>query len=98
MFKIYGSDMCGDCTNCKMNFDHYHIEYEFYDCMKSLRYLSIFLKMRDENPIFDRLKAINDIGFPAIVDEDGSVFTDWETYLRNKGLEPISSEGATCSL
>ena len=49
------------------NFDHYGIAYEFMDCCASLRNLSIFLEMRDENPVFYRLKAIHDIGFPSIV-------------------------------
>lgn len=99
MLKIYGSDMCSDCINCMKNFDHYQIEYTFYDCCKSLRNLSIFLQMRDEEAVFDRLKAINDIGFPGIVKEDGTVFTDWESYLKELGYEPLSSDtGAACSI
>lgn len=54
--------------------------------------------MRDENPVFDRLKAIHDIGFPAIVKEDGTVFTDWETYLKEQGKEIIIRDGAACSI
>lgn len=54
--------------------------------------------MRDENPVFDRLKVIHDIGFPAIVKEDGTVFTDWETYLKEQGKEIITSDGAACSI
>lgn len=54
--------------------------------------------MRDENPVFDRLKAIHDIGFPAIIKEDGTVFTDWETYLKEQGKEIITSDGAACSI
>ena len=98
MLKIYGSLMCSDCTNCMKNFDHYGIAYEFMDCCASLRNLSIFLEMRDENLVFDRLKAIHDIGFPAIVKEDGTVFTDWETYLKEQGKEIIIRDGAACSI
>lgn len=99
MLKIYGSEMCSDCRNCKLNFDHYGIEYQFLDVCKSLRYLSEFLFLRDTEPVFDRLKAIHDIGLPGIVKEDGTVFTDWEGYLQEKGLTVISSgEGAACSI
>ena len=37
MLKIYGSEMCSDCVECKKNFDIYNIEYEFLDINKSLR-------------------------------------------------------------
>lgn len=99
MLKIYGSPMCSDCWECKHNFDRYAIDYEFIDINRSLSDLKTFLQMRDSDPVFDRLKAIGDIGLPAIVKEDGTVFTDWETYLKEKGLEPVYSEsGPACSL
>ena len=91
--------MCPDCVQCKNNFDLYSIEYEFIDINDSLKDLKVFLDMRDHNPIFDRLKTIGDIGLPAIVKEDGEVFTDWESYLKEKGLDPIYQEnGQSCSI
>ena len=54
--------------------------------------------MRDENPVFDHLKEIHDIGFPAIVKEDGTVFTDWEAYLKEQGKEIITRDGAAFSI
>ena len=54
--------------------------------------------MNVDNSVFDRLKAIHDIGFPAIIKEDGTVFTDWETYLKEQGKEIITSDGAACSI
>ena len=87
MLKIYGSEMCPDCINCKHNLDKYNIEYEFIDINKSLRDLSIFLQMRDSNPVFDHCKEINDIGLPALVKEDGEVFLNWEGYLKELGYE-----------
>ena len=99
MLKIYGSEMCPDCIQCKKNFDIYNVEYEFIDINKSLHNLKVFLDYRDHNPIFDRLKAIGDIGLPAIVKQDGEVFTDWETYLRNQGKEPVYEDlGESCSI
>ena len=89
MITIYGSAMCPDCQNCKYNFDKYGVEYKFLDVPTNLQYLNEFLYYRDTNPVFDRLKKVYDICYPACIDEDGTVFTDWETYLRNKGLEPV---------
>jgi len=99
MLKVYGSEMCPDCINCKRNFDDNGIEYTYIDINKDLKDLKDFLKMRDENPIFDRLKAIGDIGIPAIVMEDDTVFTDWEGFLSERNL-PITYEnvGKACSI
>ncbi len=47
---------------------------------------------------FDHLKEIHDIGFPAIVKEDGTVFTDWGIYLKEQGKEIITRDGAACSI
>ncbi|MBQ6527678.1 MAG: glutaredoxin [Clostridia bacterium] len=99
MFIIYGSPMCPDCRECKANFDAHHIEYEYRDVCASLRDLKQFLIYRDTMPVFDRLKAIHDIGLPAIVSEDGTVFTDWEGYLASQGLPIVYKEnGQACSL
>ncbi len=99
MLKIYGSEMCPDCRECKRNFDLYGVEYEFIDINESLKNLKIFLDMRDHDPVFDRLKAIGDIGLPGIVKEDGTVFTDWEQYLKDMGKEPVYSElNSSCSI
>jgi len=99
MLKVYGSKMCPDCRECKMNFDLNGIDYEFLDVTESLKYLRDFLILRDSNPVFDRLKIIHDIGLPGIVKEDGEVFTDWESYLAEQGL-PISyrETGKSCSV
>lgn len=99
MFKIYGSEMCPDCVACKKNFDLYGIEYEFIDINERLRNLKYFLKLRDSLDVFDHCKEINDIGLPALVREDGSVFLSWEKYLEEKGLEVKDfSSPQACSL
>ena len=100
MFKIYGSEMCPDCVACKKNFDYYGIEYEFIDINTSLRNLKEFLKYRDNDPIFDHCKEIDDIGLPALIREDGSVFLSWEKYLEDNDMKVLDSEyeGEVCSL
>ena len=101
MITVYGSPMCPDCRNCKNNFDKYGIEYTYVDINKSLKNLKDFLKYRDNHPeIFDRLKKIGDIGIPCCVEGD-KVFTDWESYLLNKGYADLEYEemsGHICSL
>lgn len=98
MLKIYGSGMCPDCRECRKNFDTYGIAYEFIDINENLRNLKDFLKMRDSDPIFDRCKEENDIGLPALVKEDETVFLDWENYLSALGYEVLYEEKESCSL
>ncbi|WP_147612779.1 glutaredoxin domain-containing protein [Treponema pectinovorum] len=101
MIKIYGSKMCPDCRACEFNFKNYGIEYEYLDVTESLKNLKQFLIYRDSDKVFDRLKAIHDIGLPACVGDDGKIFTDWESFLKEKGLKVLTEEGVTvqaCSL
>ena len=98
MYRIYGSEMCPDCLACKKNFDAYGVEYEFIDILSSLRPLKEFLILRDKEPVFDRLKAIHDIGIPALIAEDGTVFTNWEQLILDMGQEILTVEGYACSL
>ena len=98
MFKIYGSELCPDCVACKLNFDTYGIDYTFIDITKSMRDLSAFLKLRDNDPVFDHSKEIGDIGIPALIKEDGTVFLSWEKYLEEKGLKVMNADGAACGI
>jgi glutaredoxin-related protein len=100
MLKVYGSPMCPDCRNCKINFDKYGVEYEYIDINASLKNLKEFLILRDREECFVRLKKIHDIGIPAIMDGH-RVFTAWETYLKELGhtdLEYEKYEGQACSI
>jgi len=91
--------MCPDCMGCKTNFDAYGVEYEFKDINASLKDLKQFLIYRDTEKVFEKWKAIHDIGIPCIVSDDGTVFTDWEGYLKERGMEPIELDsGEACSL
>jgi hypothetical protein len=48
-------------------------------------------------------KAVNDIGLPALVDESGKVWTDWESWLTENNYEIVIPESTltqpqACSL
>lgn len=58
-----------------------------------IRYLSAFMKLRDTNPVFDRMKEIGDVGVPAFVFEDGRVSID----PADAGLIEYGSQNA-CSV
>ena len=81
MLKIYGSMLCKDCVECVDYLKKENVEFEFLDFADSLLNLKEFLKIRDENPLFDAVREKGSIGIPAIVKEDGSVTLDWAEFL-----------------
>ena len=94
MIKVYGSMQCPYCVVLRENLDKNNIEYDFAEILDSLRNLKAFLILRDTEPVFDHLKAINDIGVPALVDEDGKVWTDWETWLKENNYTVFVPESS----
>ena len=80
MIKIYGSMLCPDCVECRKDLDAAGTAYEYLDFSENLMNLKKFLKIRDENPLFNELRAEGKIGIPCILREDGSVTLDWEAY------------------
>ena len=81
MLKIYGSMLCKDCVDCAADLQKANVEFLFCDFADSLIYLKEFLKIRDENSLFDSVREKGSIGIPAIVKEDGSVTLDWNGFL-----------------
>ena len=58
------------------------------------------MKYRDSDPVFDHCKEIDDIGLPALIKEDGTVFLSWEKYLEDNGMKVLENNnyGEACSL
>ena len=102
MIKVYGSLKCPYCVVLKENLDRNNVAYDFIDILESLGNLGSFLTLRDKDPVFDRLKSIEDIGVPALVDDNGKVWVDWETWLKENGLTVFVPESVlsapSCSL
>lgn len=81
MLKIYGSMLCPDCMQCREDLDRAGVRYEYLDFSENLGNLKAFLKLRDENPLFDEIRKAGKIGIPCILREDGSVTLDWEEFM-----------------
>ena len=82
MLKIYGSMLCKDCVECVDDLKKANVEFVFLDFADGLLNLKEFLKIRDENPLFDAVREKGSIGIPAIVKEDGSITLDWEEFIK----------------
>ena len=99
MLKVYGSPLCPDCRECKVNFDTHGIAYEYIDITGSMPGLKAFLALRDHSDVFDPCRARGSVGIPALVDDDGAITLDWEGYLAARGLPVVYKEnGPACSL
>ena len=93
MIKIYGMPTCPYCDYIHEQIKGREDEFEYIDISKHIRYLGAFIRMRDTNPVFDRMKEIGDVGVPAFVFEDGRVSID----PADGGLIEYGSPAA-CSL
>ena len=82
MLKIYGSMLCPDCVNCCRELEEANVEFQICDFADSLLHLKTFLKLRDENGIFNEVRAAGKIGIPCILREDGTLTLDWKEYLQ----------------
>ena len=82
MLKIYGSEQCPDCVNCKRDLEAAGVEYVYLNISENLLFLKKFLKLRDENELFADIRKHGKIGIPCIIDEDGSVSFEWNQYLK----------------
>ena len=76
MIKIYGMPTCPYCEYVHKQIIGREDEFQFIDIGRNIRNMSAFIRMRDKNPVFDRMKAIGDVGIPAFVFEDGRVSID----------------------
>ena len=76
MIKIYGMPTCPYCDYVHEQIEGCESEFEYINIGENIRNMSAFMRLRDTNPVFDRLKAIGDVGIPAFVFEDGRVSVD----------------------
>ncbi len=81
MLKIYGSMLCKDCVLCRQQLDEAGVEYTYLDFSDNLQNLKDFLKIRDEDTIFELVKERGGIGIPCILEESGVVSLQWDKYL-----------------
>ncbi len=87
-------ETCPDCTYLDDQVKG-NDKYEVIDIGKHVKDLKAFLKLRDNNSVFDEAKKTGSVGIPCLVLEDGTVtLTPEDAGLKSR---PIA-EGAVCSL
>ncbi len=93
MIRIYGMPTCPYCDYIHEQIIGREDEFEYINIGENIRNMSAFTHLRDTDPVFERMKAIGDVGIPAFVLEDGSVTLD----PADVGLVEYGSVAA-CSL
>ena len=81
MLKIYGSDLCPDCIQCKAELDAAGVAYEYLSITDDLRNLKAFLKLRENRAEFASVRAGESIGIPCILTAEDHLTFDWGSYL-----------------
>lgn len=81
MHQIYGTMLCKDCVACAEALTAAGVPFAFHDFGADLENLKVFLRLRDQSPLFDEVRAEGGIGIPCVVREDGSFTLDWESCL-----------------
>ncbi len=82
MLKIYGSEQCPDCVNCKRDLDQANVPYVYLNISENLLFLKKFLMLRDENELFEPIRKGGKIGIPCIQREDGSITFEWDEFVK----------------
>lgn len=93
MIKIYGMKTCPDCVFVDEQVKG-NSRYEVIDIGEHVRNLKEFLRLRDNNSVFDEAKKYGYAGIPCFVLEDGRVTLSPE----EAGLMSNKDEASSCSL
>ena len=97
---VYVMSGCPDCTQVK-ELAKTDTRFTLIDIGESPRNLKEFLRLRDTNPAFDRVKERGTIGIPCFVQEDGPIVFSLERLNNPPLLDEMPDEvptGASCSL
>ena len=79
MVKVYVMESCPDCVEVKARYKD-DPGYELVDIGQQARSLKEFLVLRDNHPVFAKVRERGNIGIPCFVKEDGSVIISLKRY------------------
>lgn len=93
MIKIYGMKSCPDCVAVDRQVEG-DSRYQVIDIGEHVRLLKEFLRLRDNNPVFDEARKKGYAGIPCFVLEDGTVTLN----PAEAGLKSGSAGRASCRI
>lgn len=87
---VYGSNLCPNTVEALEVLKEKNISFEYRDFGKDIKALKEFVSIRDENSIFDSVKAEKRIGIPCFVLNNNGVTLDLnsavEGYMKDLDL------------
>ena len=99
MIKIYGMSTCPDCIAVDKQVEGDN-RYEIIDIGSHVKYLKEFLRLRDNNSVFDEARKHGYAGIPCFVLEDGTVtLSPEEAGIQTDEARPAAScrlDGTGC--
>lgn len=90
--KVYGADICIDCRNYKAIQKTRGFDAEYINIIEDTAKLKEFLKLRDNESIFEKVREHSGIGIPLFVNEDGSMTFEIDEALSWIGQPPVRDE------
>lgn len=92
MIKVYGAEICVDCRNYKAIQKNRGFEAEYIDITENTKNLREFLEIRDQDSVFEPVKARHGIGIPLFVREDGAKTFDFDEAFSWIGQPPVKPD------
>lgn len=90
--KVYGAEICIDCRNYRAIQKARGFEAEYVEIIENTTNLKEFLAIRDNDPMFEVVRANGGIGIPLFVKEDGTKTLDINEALGWIGQPPVKEE------
>ena len=79
---VVGSHLCPDTLYALNKLVEASTEIEFKNMSASLPDLKVYLILRDEEPMYEKVKAGGGIGIPCFILEDGTKTMDLKDVLK----------------
>ncbi|MGN0708729.1 MAG: hypothetical protein ACI4LM_00645 [Anaerovoracaceae bacterium] len=94
MIKIYIMKSCPYCAYIVPQV-RARSDFKLIDIGEDIRDMKTFIRLRDNDPVFDEVKKEGRVGVPCFVREDGSVTLRPEAVGLKSG---VMKPGAACSI
>lgn len=82
---VYGSALCPDCVEMERVFAEKKIDYTYVKITESMANLKEFLKIRQDEDLFAKIRAAGRVGIPFFVFENGFMTFDLDEALKTLG-------------
>lgn len=90
--KVYGTSICIDCRNYKHIQESRGFEAEYIDITESTANMKEFFLIRDNAPMFAKVREHSGIGIPLFVNDDGEMTFDIDKAMGWIGQPPVREE------